>query len=74
MKTPIYTGGSNDDDRVSSATVFRQQGSPLRLPSVSSIFGSKANVILHVVLDLKLVASFDDMFGFYFLSVDNWEL
>ena len=70
MKTPIYTGGSNDDDRVSSTTVFRQQGSPLRLPSV----GSKANVILHVVLDLKLVASFDDMFGFYFLSVDNWEL
>ena len=70
MKTPIYTGGSNDDDRVSSATVFRQQGSPLRLPSVSS----KANVILHVVFDLKLVASFDDMFGFYFLSVDNWEL
>jgi hypothetical protein len=53
-KTPIYTGGSNDDDRVSSTTVFRQQGSPLRLPSV----GSKANVILHVVLDLKLVASF----------------
>jgi hypothetical protein len=67
VKTPIYTGGSNDDDRVSSTTVFRQQGSPLRLPSV----GSKANVILHVVLDLKLVASFDDMFGFYFLSVDN---
>lgn len=70
MKTPIYTGGSNDDDRVSSATVFRQQGSPLRLPSV----GSKANVILHAVLDWKLVASFDDMFGFYFLSVDNWDL
>jgi len=66
----MYTGGSNDDDRVSSATVFRQQASPLRLPSVSSIFCSKANVILHFVLDLKLVASSDDMFGFSFLPVD----
>jgi ribonuclease HI len=50
----IYTDGSKDGDRVSSAAVFGQQVYSARIPSAGSIFSAEAIAIL---LALKFVAS-----------------
>jgi ribonuclease HI len=50
----IYTDGSKDGDRVTSAADFGQQVYFARLPSASSIFNAEANAIL---LALKFIAS-----------------